>query len=759
MLPHRDRLPWSEIAALVSVGVAVSTWSLAARPVTLEGALTLGLALTAALAPRRAEASRAPVATEAALIVGALGAAAVATTVSGAEPPTHALRVAKALLLGEVLGLTTAMATALPLRSDTLKRAALPGLVVGGLATLALWPGGRRDWGVGAVGAFVAALLSALYHVHAVRRPLMPIERARVVAPGLGAAALAAAFLIRAMWGRGVSPLVLASGVVLQVVGLTLGTGAIGLDRAARLARRAAAAAVGMVVGSALALSIPWLPVLGVVAGLAATVLVWPVLDRRLRPDDGRLLDACAEIERALPTVRDHADLAAAVLDPLRAAARNLRAPAAIWLLGRREVLRVDVSGGAARGALPLEAARPILAWLRARPGAVFTDTLRPYLVRRAELRPLVVSLDEHGALGAVPLSDDGELIGVLLIPRGARGEVPTYEEQVRVEALARAIEGVVAMLESLDRARHRADEAAEAAATADHARDLATKERDRLLAINEGVRRLRSLGALDESWFAYGPSSRALRDAAAAIPAHGPVALIAEASSGAAAVARLIHDAGERAKGPFVVFDAGRARAEDVLPMLVGDARTAPERAGWLEHAAGGTLVIEDLPALGHDAQVALLEALRAGTARRYGAESTYAVDARVVVTLRAPPEDYDLPRALLDMLRARSLRVPPLRERGEDLESLALLAVDRACRVHGRAPLGIAPDALVALRAHAWSGNLDELLTVIDHAAQRARGPRITLDALPPHIRGLVAAPDADDDLDDERPWRGDA
>lgn len=759
MLIPRDRLPWSEIAALVSAGVAVSTWSLAGRAVTLEGALTLGLALTAALAPRRAEASRAPVATEAALIVGALGAAAIATTVAGAHPPTHTLRVAKALLLGEVLGLTTAMAAALPLRLDTLRRAIAPGLLVGGLATLALWPGGRRDWGVGAWGAFVAALLSALYHAHAVGRPLMPIERARLIAPGLGAASLAAALLIRAMWGPTVSPLVLASGVTLQVVGLTLGTGAIGLDRAARLARRSAAAAAGMLVGASLALAVPWLPVLGVVAGLAVTVLVWPVLDRRLRPDHGRLLDACAEIERALPGVRDHADLAAAVLDPLRVAARNLRAPAAIWLIDRREVLRVDVSGGASRDALSLDAARPILAWLRARPGAVFTDTLRPYLVRRAELRALVGALDEHGALGAVPLSDDGELSGVLLIPRGARVVVPTYEEQVRVEALARSIEGVTAMLAALDRARRRADDADLAAAEAERARALATQDRDRLLAVTEGVRRLRALGALDEAWFAYAASSRGARDAAMRVPSHGPVALVAEASSGAVALARQIHDASPRAKGPFVVLDAGRTRAEDVLAMLVGDARGAPERAGWLEHADGGTLVIEDLPALGHDAQVALVDALRTGTARRLGAESAYAVDARVIATLRASPDTYDLPRGLLEMLKPRALRVPPLRERGDDLESLALFAIDRACRVHGRAPVGLAPDALLALRAHGWSGNLDELLAVIDHALLRARGPRITLDALPPHIRGLLAPPTGDDDDDEERPWRGDA
>jgi DNA-binding NtrC family response regulator len=314
-------------------------------------------------------------------------------------------------------------------------------------------------------------------------------------------------------------------------------------------------------------------------------------------------------------------------------------------------------------------------------------------------------------------------------------------------------------MLEAGDRARRRADEAAEATEAAEHDRAEASRERDRLLAVSKGVRRMRALGALDESWIAYAPSSRALRDRVRAMSAQGPVALVGELGVGVVAVARMIHDKGQRAAGPFVVFDGGRARAEDVLPALLGDARSAPERAGWLEHAAGGTLVVEDLPALGHDAQVSLLDAVRAGTARRYGAEGAYAVDVRVVFTMRAAPDGYDLPRALLEMLAHHTLRVPPLRERVEDLESLTLMAVDRACRIHGRAPVGLAPEAMLALRGHPWPGNLDELFAVIDQAVLRTRGPRVTLDALPPHIKALVSEARSDEHADDERTWRGDA
>ncbi len=756
--PFRERTPWSELAALVSVGVAVTSWSLSGRAVTAEGLGTLSLALVCALAPRRAAASMAPVATEAASISGALGASLVASTVAGALPPTHGLRVVHALLFGELLGVATAMAAALPLRADTLRRAALPGLLVGGFGVLAMWPGARGDWAVGAFAAFGATAVGALYHLHAVRRPLMPVERARMVAPGVGAAVLSIAALLRALGGAQVSPLVLGVGVAAQVIGLTAGTGAIGLARAASLARATVAVGAGLAVGWSLLGVAPSVPLLAVCGALASTALAWPALQRRLRPDGGRLLEACDEIERALPAVRDEMDLAAAVLDPLRAAARNLRAPAAIWLLPRAEVLQIDVSGGARRGALSLEQARPVLAWMRARPGAVFTDTLRPYLVRRAELRPLVDALDALGALGAAPLREGDELIGAVILPRGARRDVPTYEEQLRVEALARAVEGVVSLLAALDRARARADEAVVVTGTAQRDAEQSAREHARLLALHEGARRVRALGMLDERWIAYASSARSLRDKALSLSPRGPVALVAEPGAGAAAVARLLHDAHATAGAPFVAVDAGALRGDDALPALVGDARLTPERAGWLEHAAGGTLLLEDLPALGHDALVALLDALRTGGGRRMGAEHSYPVDVRVVVTLRRAPEQHDLPRGLIEMLAGRSLRVPPLRERVEDLESLTLFALERACRAQGRAPLGVGAEAAVALRAYAWPGNLDELSRVIDLAVRSARGARVEVEDLPAHLRASLAVGD-DEEYDAHRPWRGDA
>jgi len=98
-----------------------------------------------------------------------------------------------------------------------------------------------------------------------------------------------------------------------------------------------------------------------------------------------------------------------------------------------------------------VHAERAIVTWLRTRPGVVFTDTLRPFLVRRAELRPVVEALDEHGALGAVPLVEDGELVGAIILPRGRRTDVPTWEEEVRLLRVARGVSGSLAELALLN--------------------------------------------------------------------------------------------------------------------------------------------------------------------------------------------------------------------------------------------------------------------------------------------------------------------
>lgn len=761
MTPTRLRVPWSELSAIAAACVALAAWSASGRGVTLEGAAVALLAMSVALVPRRALEADAPAAAEAAAVAGALSAVAIACTVAGVVPRTSVLRVLYALAAGEVLGLSTVLAVAIPLRADTLRRALIPGVLVGAMASVGLWsPLGWIAWmpDLRAL-APVAALLTVLFYVHAVRRPLAPMERARLIAPGLGATALLAAVTVSVLFGRRASPLVMAAGLAAQVVGMTLGTGAIGLDQAAKLARRSAAGALGIAVGTFVAFEVPELAAAGAPLGTLTMLAAWPWVERRLRPDRGRLLDACDEIEERLRRVSTLTDLATAVLDPLRLASRNLRAPAALWVLEREEVYRADVTGAALPAPLTMESERAILSWMRARRAVVFTDTLRPYQVRLAELRPLVAALDAHGALGAIPLLDlDGDLAGVVLLPRGARLDVPTWEEEVRLIALGRAIAGSIALLTGMERAREREARAWQRAEDADARRAKAEADHRHLVERDGGERCLRAWGSFEDAWVGYAAPMRALHERiTAAAAGEGPVAIIAEPGAGVAPVARLLHDGSARRAGPLVSVDASWLREGEGLAALVGDQRGARVRPGWFEHAAGGTLVIEDVAALPHEAHVALLELVRTQRARRLGAVDAYDCPLRLVLVTRRPPGELDLPGELLARITA-TLQVPSLRARVDDIESLALLALDRACRLHGRAPVGLAPDALMALRAYPWPGNVRELFDALDYAVARTRGSRVGASALPPAVRASmgyaaqVRARRIDDDDDDD-------
>jgi transcriptional regulator with GAF, ATPase, and Fis domain len=750
MTPTKTRAPWSELTALAAGVLAVVTLRVADRPPTPEDAAVALLAMGVAWGPRYALEATGPAFADAAGFAGLAGSLAIAATAAGRVPPSTALRVLHAASGGVLLAFAALLALASPLRADTIRRALFPAVILGAAAAVGIWSPLGHVAGVPDLRALapVAGIVVALLYAHAVRRPFAPIERARLIAPGLGAAAFAAALTVVTFAGRHVSPLALAVGAAAQVAGITLGTGAIALEHAARLARRSAAGALGLAVGAAVT---PLAPDAGAPVGTITMLLAWPWLERRLRPDEGRLLEACDAIERGLRRAATLPDLAAAVLDPLRLASRDLRAPAALWALDRRSALRIDVTGAAAASPLSLEGERAILAWLRARPGALFADTLRPYEVRRPELRPVVAALDAHGAFGAIPLVEEGELLGVILLPRGARREAPTFEEEVRLGEVGRAVAGALALLEAVVRGHDREAAALRQSAALETAhRALETAHRHALERA-AGARSLRAVGSLEEAWVGYAAPMRALAerlDAAAA--GEGPVALVAEPGAGAVAVARRLHAGSPRRDGPFAVLDGAMVAARDGLAALVGDARVAPVRPGWFEHSRGGTLVIEDAAALGHDALVAVLGVVRDRAARRLGATDPYDCDVRVVLVTRRAPRDLDLPAELLARLTA-TFPVPPLRARGDDLESLALLAIDRACRALAVPTVGISPEALSALRAYPWPGNLPELFDAVERAVARTRGARVTLDLLPPQVRGAVRYPSLLDDADD--------
>ncbi|MGE3629527.1 MAG: sigma 54-interacting transcriptional regulator [Sandaracinaceae bacterium] len=483
------------------------------------------------------------------------------------------------------------------------------------------------------------------------------------------------------------------------------------------------------------------------VAGLGYVALR-RVVDRVFAPFGGRLLDGASRALDAAVGATSFEDLGEAVLPPLRLAAGSMEAEPLLCAFDPPREVRIDAAAVA-----HVEAREPsdaLRTQILERPGEIIVAApLFEQVVRRAELRPLVDALERLDALAVVPLSVDQEPVGALVIGRGARSSALTLEELSRLERLGRHLSGQVSMLSAHERARARTREAV---LMRDELVERLETQEEELLRLRADAQTLKAGGAAEryaEPAIAYSPAMRALTRRIAEVgPVQAPVILVGEEGSGVERVGHMLHAASGRRGGPFVVADCAAVRPERSLAALFGE--SSGPSPGWLRLAEGGTCLLVDAPALSLEAQAMLAEALATRRATYAEGAGGYPFDARVIATSRvelgplaeAGAFDPELNRRLAPL----SLRVPPLRDRREDLASLVLLALDRACRTAARPVLGIDPAAQRALEAHHWPGNLFELRAVIDEAVTRARGAQVRLDDLPP--LAPIVAPD---------PWTG--
>lgn len=187
----------------------------------------------------------------------------------------------------------------------------------------------------------------------------------------------------------------------------------------------------------------------------------------------------------------------------------------------------------------------------------------------------------------------------------------------------------------------------------------------------------------------------------------------------------------------PFVIGDCAAASAESCGKALFGAPDSSGEFPGWLRLANGGTLTLLDLTAMPREVQRSLAWALATRQAQCVDADAPYPLDVRIVATSRAEPgqlvEAGALDPELSKRLCSAVLRVPPLRERADDLPSLILLELTRAARVLGRPPIGVETSVLQLLQRHDWPGNLDELRWFIERAVSKAGGSRVESKDLP--------------------------
>jgi len=220
-------------------------------------------------------------------------------------------------------------------------------------------------------------------------------------------------------------------------------------------------------------------------------------------------------------------------------------------------------------------------------------------------------------------------------------------------------------------------------------------------------------------------------------------VLLVGESGVGKELAARIIHELSERSKGPRVPVNCGAISPEILESELFGHEKgsftgASKRHAGFFERADGGTLFLDEITEMSPELQVRLLRVLETGHLRRVGGEKELPVDVRVVAaTNRDPAEALEEGRLREDLyyrLAQFPLRVPTLRERGDDVLVLAERFLAELGKEHG-VDKRFSDEVLELLRVHTWPGNVRELRNAIGRAYVLA-GEEIRHDDLPPSV-----------------------
>jgi two-component system NtrC family response regulator len=234
--------------------------------------------------------------------------------------------------------------------------------------------------------------------------------------------------------------------------------------------------------------------------------------------------------------------------------------------------------------------------------------------------------------------------------------------------------------------------------------------------------------------------------------PTGAPVLILGESGTGKEMVALALHHLGAQKGGPFVAINCNTIPENLLESELFGHEKGAftgaqTQRKGHIETAAGGTLFLDEIGELPTQVQVKLLRFLQEKCFQRVGGRQEIHSDARIVAATNRNLQDSVASGKFREDLYFRLavvvLKVPPLRDRGDDIVMIAEAFLHSFGIKHAKPGLTFAPDALRVLTMHPWPGNVRELQNRVQRAVIMADGKRVsacdleltdTLSGLPP-------------------------
>ena len=206
---------------------------------------------------------------------------------------------------------------------------------------------------------------------------------------------------------------------------------------------------------------------------------------------------------------------------------------------------------------------------------------------------------------------------------------------------------------------------------------------------------------------------------------------------------ARMIHQWSPRARAPFIVLSAAMMSPDRVEEELFGSEAEGTIRPGLLEHAHGGTLFLDEIADMPLTTQAKILRVLTDQSYTRVGGQRPVKVDVRVLsATSRNLQDEIAAGRFREDLyyrLNVVPVRLPPLRERREDIPELVSHFLARIAAERRMAGPSISEEAMAALQAHDWPGNVRQLRNIIERTLILAPGDRVAridVDLLPPEV-----------------------